>query len=96
MHQRDSTLVLRLWPCLLSRYLPVYLAHMIILLETHPETNTLLVNDDFGVMPVDQTTEQSPNRITRTKGGTVGFSLRIGASQRWMITAHSCASSVNK
>ena len=89
-----------------ARYLPVYLAHIMLLPETHPEAHTLLVNGDFGVqratshgfsqMPVDQTIEQTPNRSTKTKGGTVGFSLRKGAVQRWMITAHSRAAFVDK
>ena len=74
--------------------------------ETHPEAHTLLVNGDFGVqratshgfsqMPVDQTIEQTLNRSTKTKGGIVGFSLRKGAVQRWMITAHSRTAFVDK
>ena len=32
-----------------ARYLPVYLAHMMLLPETHPEAHTLLLNGDFGV-----------------------------------------------
>ena len=89
-----------------ARYLPVYLAHMILLPETHPEAHALLENGDFGVqrttshgfsqMPVDQTIEQTLNRSTKTKGGIVGFSLRKGAVQRWMITAHSRAAFVDK
>ena len=48
-----------------ARYLPVYLAQMMFLPETHPEAHALLLNGDFGVqratshgfsqMPVDQT-----------------------------------------
>ena len=89
-----------------ARYLPVYLAHMVLLPETHPEAHALLENGDFGVqrttshgfsqMPVDQTIEQTLNRSTKTKGGIVGFSLRKGAVQRWMITAHSRAAFVDK
>ena len=65
-----------------TQYLPVYLAHMITLPETHPEAHALLENGDFGVqrttshgfsqMPVDQTIEQTLNRSTKTKGGIVG------------------------
>ena len=89
-----------------ARYLPVYLAHMMLLPETHPKAHTLLLNGDFGVqrttshgfsqIPVDQTTEQALNRSTKTKGGIVGFSLMKGAVQRWMITAHSHAAFVDK
>ena len=89
-----------------AQYLPVYLAHMITLPETHPEAHALLENGDFGVqrttshgfsqMPVDQTIEQTLNRSTKTKGGIVGFSLRKGAVQRWMITAHARAAFVDK
>ena len=71
-----------------ARYLPVYLAHMITLPETHPEAHALLENGDFGVqrttshgfsqMPVDQTIEQPLNRSTKTKGSIVGFSRRKG------------------
>ena len=88
-----------------ARYLPVYLAHMMLLPETHPEARTLLLkvilesNEqhylDFQI-PVDQTIEQTLNRSTKTKGGIVGFSLRKGAVQRWMITAHSRAAFVDK
>ena len=79
---------------------------MITLPETHPEAHALLENGDFGVqrttshgfsqMPVDQTIEQTLNRSTKTKGGIVGFSLRKGAVQRWMITAHARAAFVDK
>ena len=71
-----------------ARYLPVYLAQMMVLPETHPEAHALLLNGDFGVpratshgfaqMPVGQTIEQTLNRSTKTKGGIVGFSLRKG------------------
>jgi hypothetical protein len=89
-----------------SRYLPVYLLHMISLPETHPEAHKLLENGDFGVqriskhgfaqVPVDQTIEQTLNRSTKTKGGIVGFSLRKGAVQRWMLTAHSRAAFIDR
>ena len=35
--------------------------------------------------------EQSINRDTKTKGGVIGSSLRCGAVQRWIATAHDCA-----
>ena len=90
-----------------ARYLPVYLANMITLPETHPEAHALLENGDFGVqrttshgfsqMPVDQTIEQTLNRSTKTKEALLeAFGLRKGAVQRWMITAHACAAFVDK
>ena len=33
---------------------------------------------------------------TRTKGGIIGFSLKKGAVQRWMLTAHARASFVDR
>ena len=89
-----------------SRYLPVYLLHMISLPSTHPEAHKMMEHGDFGVqkttdhgfaqVPVDQTIEQTLNRSTKTKGGIVGFSLQRGAVQRWMVTAHSRAEFVDK
>ena len=89
-----------------ARYLPVYLVTMTSLEDTHPEAHRLLLDGDFGVqrskqhgfsrLPVDQTIEQTLNRSTKTKGGIVGFSLRKGAVQRWMLTAHSHAAFADK
>ena len=89
-----------------ARYLPVYLVTMTTLPDTHPEAYHLLADGDFGVrrstshgfsqLPVDQTIEQTLNRSTKTKGGIVGFSLRKGAVQRWMLTAHSRAALADK
>ena len=105
VHLGDATLVLRVRPHY-ARYLPVYLVHMMLLPETHPEAHTLLANGDSGVqqtsshgfsqLPVDQTIEQTLNRSTRTKGGIVGFNLKKGAVQRWILTAHSRAVFVDK
>ena len=89
-----------------ARYLPVYLVTMMSLQDTHPEAHRLLADGDFGVqrstvhgfpqLPVDQTIEQTLNRSIKTKGGIVGFSLRKGAVQRWMLTAHSRAAFADK
>lgn len=89
-----------------ARYLPVYLVQMLSLEETHPEAYRLLADGDFGVqrsssqgfsqVPVDQTIEQTLNRSTKTKGGIIGFSLKKGAVQRWIITAHSRAAFIDK
>ena len=74
--------------------------------ETHLEAQVMLENGDFGVqrttlhgfsqVPVDQTIEQTLNRSTKTKGGIVGFSLKKSAVQRWLLTAHSRATFVDK
>ena len=89
-----------------ARYLPVYLLYMLTLPETHPEAHRMLENGDFGFQRtsehgfaqvlVDQTIEQTLNRSTKTKGGIVGFSLRKGAVQRWILTAHSRAAFVDR
>lgn len=89
-----------------SRYLSLYLVQMLRLDETHPEAHSMLVGGDFGVqrsssqgftqVPVDQTIEQTLNRSTKTKGGIIGFSLKKGAVQRWIVTAHSRAAFVDK
>ena len=53
---------------------------------SHPQANTHLQNgelavqrtvyEDFSRVAVDHTIEQTANRDTKTKGGTIGFSLR--------------------
>ena len=75
-------------------------------LDTHPDAYSMLSQGDFGVqrttshgflqLPVDQTMEQTLNRNTKTKGGIIGFSLKKGAVQRWMLTAHARASFVDR
>ena len=89
-----------------ARYLPVYLVHMLELPDKHPDAYSMLSQGDFGVqrttshgfsqLPVDQTIEQTLNRNTKTKGGIIGFSLKKGAVQRWMLTAHARASFVDR
>ena len=89
-----------------ARYLPVYLFHMLELPDTHPDAYSMLSQGDFGVqrttshgfsqLPVDQTIELTLNRNTKTKGGVIGFSLKKGTVQRWMLTAHARASFVNR
>ena len=89
-----------------SRYLPVYLATMLALEDTNPQALKQLKAGDFGVqrsqdqgftqVPVDQSIEQTLNRSTKAKGGIIGFSLKKGAVQRWMLTAHSRAKIVDK
>ena len=79
------------------RYLTVYWNDMVSLAETHPDAHALLEAGEFAVqrshnvfaqVPVDMAIEQSINRDTKTKGGVIGSSLRCGAVQRWIATAH--------
>ena len=79
-----------------ARYLSYYWMDMKSLQMSHPEANTHLQNGEFAVQRtvyegfsrVDHTIEQTVNRDTKTKGGTIGFSLKKGAVQRWILTAH--------
>ena len=81
-----------------ARYLPVYWAEMVRLEKTHPMAFQEFTNGNFGVqrnkdfgftqLPVDQTIEQTINKNTKTKGGIIGFSLKKGAVDRWIITSH--------
>ena len=89
-----------------ARFLPVYLVDMLELPDTYPEAYSMLSQGDFGVqrttsqgfsqLPVDQTIKQTLNRNTKTKGGIIGFSLKKGAVQQWMLTAHARASFVDQ
>ena len=95
-HMTESTM---------HRYLPVYWTQMQNLEHTHPEAYKLLNNGQFAVqrtskhgfskVATDQTIEQTLNRNTKTKGGIIGFSLKRGAVQRWLMTAHKRASIVD-
>ena len=85
--------------------LSAYLAHICCSRETHPEAHTHLVNGDFvqratshgfSQVPVDQTIWQMLNGSTKTKGSIVEFSLRKGAVDWWIITAHSHAAFAHK
>lgn len=81
-----------------ARYLSVYWCEMTTLPQTHPESNALLLDGHFTVqrnsksafaqVAVDQTIEQTLNRDSKTSGGIVGISLNQGAVQRWVLTAH--------
>ena len=48
--------------------------------------------DGFSQLPVDQTIKQTLNCNTKTKGDIIRFSLKKGAVQRWILTAHARAS----
>lgn len=85
-----------------ARYMTIYCCEMFKLKESHPAAYEELKSGAFSVqrtadavfaqVPVDQAIEQSFNRDTKVKGGIVGFSLKPGAVQRWVITAHERAS----
>ncbi|CAI9737603.1 Hypothetical predicted protein [Octopus vulgaris] len=79
-------------------HLSVHWCEMKTLPQTHPESNSLLLEGHFTVqrnsksafsqVAVDQTIEQTLNRGSKTSGGKVGISLNQGAVQRWVLTAH--------
>ena len=81
-----------------ARYLSYYWMDMKSLQMSHPEADTHLQNGEFAVqrtaykgfsrVAVDHTIEQTVNRDTKTKGGIIGFSLKKGTVQRWILTAH--------
>ena len=81
-----------------ARYLSVYCCEMTNLPQTHPKRNALLLDGHFTVqrnsksafaqVAVDQTIEKTLNRDSKTSGGIVGISLNQGAVQRWVLTAH--------
>ena len=80
-----------------ARYLTPYLAQMMSLDENHPEvfeefksggfSVQLSSINPFGRIPVDQTTETTVNKDTKTPGGTTGFSLKPSTLQRHYLTA---------
>ena len=70
--------------------------------NTHPEAHKKFLQGEFSIQrssvpgfsqtAVDQTVEQTVYKSTTTKGGIIGFCLKRGAIQRWLITAHERAS----
>ena len=86
-----------------ARHLPLYWAEMKNLPNTCPEVHQKFLQDEFSAQrssvrgfsqtAVDQTVEQTVNKSTNTKGGIIGFSLKKGSVQRWLITARERASS---
>ena len=85
-----------------ARYLPVYYAQMKSLQSNHPEVYhrfmeghfsvQLAEESPFGRIPVDQTTEVTVNKDTKTTGGVTKFSLKSTAMTRFYMTAeYSCA-----
>ena len=72
-----------------ARYLPVYLAEMINPKTDHPDVHQGLMaghfsvqlseGSTFGRLSLDQTTEVTINKNTKTAGGVTKFSLKSGA-----------------
>ena len=80
-----------------ARYLPVYYAQMINLPSEHPNVYSNFMNgrfsvqlageSPFGRIPVDQTTEVTVNKDTKSSGGIIKYSLKTGAVTRFYMTA---------
>ena len=80
-----------------ARYLPVYLADITKLQTDHPDVHRGLMTgyfsvqlseeSTFGRLPVDQTTEVTINKYTKTPGGVTKFSLKTGAVKRFYMTS---------
>eukprot|EP00058_Branchiostoma_floridae_P009808 XP_002595296.1 hypothetical protein BRAFLDRAFT_128105 [Branchiostoma floridae] len=80
-----------------ARWLPVYLADMRRLPETHPQVHNAFMagdhaisrsNQPFAKVWTDMALEQSINLDSKTSGGIVGISQRPGALERWFATVH--------
>lgn len=80
-----------------ARYLPVYYAQMINLHSEHPNVYSNFMNgifsvqlageSPFGRIPVDQTTEVTVNKDTKSSGGITKYSLKTGTVTRFYMTA---------
>ena len=89
-----------------SRYLPWYYREMTSLPQTHPDLYCYLKNggfscqigseNTFGIIPMDQTIEETINKDTQTPGGTKGFSTKRNAVSKYYITADDRASCVRQ
>ena len=80
-----------------SRWLPIYLADMQLLEKTAPEVHDEFIKGNhavnrcsqpFNQIWTDMALEQSINRDSKIKGGIVGISQKLGALERWFVTAH--------
>ena len=80
-----------------ARYLPVYHARMMNLPSEHPDVYSnfmarmfsvqLTGRGSFGRIPVDQTTEVTVNKDTKSSAGITKYSLKTGAENRFFMTA---------
>lgn len=85
-----------------ARYLPVYIAEMANLSESHPSVHASFLKGDFvaqrqtnygfGQIACDQLIEQTLNRDSKTKGGLTGITLSSSAVSRWVLSHHERAS----
>ena len=80
-----------------SRWLPVYIADMNSLPETHPIVYEEFMNGNHAVSRSKQAfaqvwtelaLEQSINLDSKSKGGVIGISKKPGALERWFLTSH--------
>ena len=80
-----------------SRWIPVYIADMKRLEDTHPIVHNEFRNGNHSVsrtgqpftqVSTDMALEQSINRDTKTRGGIVGISQEPRALERWFLTIH--------
>ena len=80
-----------------SRYLTVMLAEMISLQTENPGvyqqfmagnfTAQLSEHSTFGRMEPDKVIEMTINKVTKTPGGTTGFTMKADAIMRWTLNA---------
>ena len=79
------------------RWLAIYLADMQLLEKTAPEVYDALIkgshafnrsSQPFNQIWTDMALEQSINRDSKIKWGTVGISQKPGALERWFVAAH--------
>ena len=90
-----------------ARYLPIsYYREMKCLPQTHPGIHNYLQNDGFscqigsqntfGMIPMDQTIEETINKDTQTAGGTKCLSKKQNAVPKYYITVDDRASFVRE
>ena len=80
-----------------ARYLPAYYAQMISLQKEHPDVYQQFMDGHFTVqlgdersfnrIPVDQITEVTVNKDTKTPGGVTNYSLKTSSVNRYYMTA---------
>ena len=84
-----------------ARYLPVYLADMQRLEQTHPDVynefaagnhSISRTGQPFSQVSTDMALEQSINADSKSSGGVIGISPSPSALERWFLTIHERAS----
>jgi hypothetical protein len=81
-----------------AKFAPVYVSEMRQLEIENPDAFNFLQSGGFVVrrsslrgfncVSTDQALEQTVNRDAKSTGGVVGFTMRKGALQRWLLTRH--------